>query len=38
LAALRLLLLPIVFVADRLVSHPTVGSRSFDVVLIAATV
>lgn len=38
LAALRLLLLPIVFIADRLVSHPTVGTRSFDVVLTVAAV
>jgi two-component system, NarL family, sensor kinase len=38
LAALRLLLLPIVFIADRLVSHPTVGTRSFDLILTAATV
>jgi len=38
LAALRLLLLPVVFVADRLVSHPTVGTRSFDLILTAATV
>ena len=37
LAALRLLLLPVVFVADRLVSHPTVGTRSFDLILTAAT-
>lgn len=37
LGVLRLLLLPIVLVTDRLVSHPQVGSLAFDVILAAAT-
>ena len=37
LGALRLLLLPIVLVTDRLVSHPVVGSLPFDLILAAAT-
>ncbi len=36
LAFLRVLLLPIVFVGDRLVSHPTVGTHHFDMVFDAA--
>jgi two-component system NarL family sensor kinase len=32
LALLRVLLLPIVFAGDRLVAHPTVGTRHFDLV------
>ena len=36
LAALRVLLLPIALVADRLVTHRTVGTRAFDVILAAA--
>ena len=33
LAVVRVLLLPIVLAGDRLVSHPTVGTRHFDLVL-----
>ena len=38
LAALRLALLPIVFAGDRLVAHPTVGTRHFDLVFVIAVV
>lgn len=38
LGVLRLLLLPIVLVSDRLVTHPVVGSLVFDLILVAATV
>ncbi|MHB1568037.1 MAG: sensor histidine kinase [Solirubrobacteraceae bacterium] len=38
LGILRLLLLPIVLVTDRLVSHPLVGDLPFDLILIAATI
>jgi len=38
LGVLRLLLLPIVLVSDRLVSHPLVGSTLFDAILLGATV
>lgn len=38
LAVLRVLLLPIVFAGDRLVAHPTVGTRHFDLVFAVACV
>jgi len=38
LAILRVLLLPIVLAGDRLVAHPTVGTRHFDLVLGVACV
>ncbi len=38
LALLRVLLLPIVFVGDRLVAHPTVGTVNFDIALGIATI
>ena len=38
LAILRVLLLPIVLAGDRLVAHPTVGTRHFDLVLAVACV
>ncbi|HSC02764.1 MAG TPA: hypothetical protein VLC49_05575, partial [Solirubrobacteraceae bacterium] len=38
LALLRVLLLPIVFAGDRLVAHPTVGTRQFDLVFAVACV
>jgi two-component system, NarL family, sensor kinase len=38
LALLRLLLLPIVFAGDRLVAHPTVGTRHFDLMFGVACV
>ena len=36
LSILRILLLPIIFAGDRLVAHPTVGTKHFDEVLIVA--
>jgi len=36
LAVLRLLLLPIIFVGDRLIAHPTVGTHYFDLVFVVA--